>query len=104
MNPCEEMRQWYLEIFQSPEKLAKFYQKHVCEDWMSGAFLRGICISTVASNIFMAKYNNFSPIETLDPDEKLDMKKFAHEMFPGENAEFKLRAVKVIHTFGNLLN
>lgn len=87
MNPSEEMRQWFIQ---------NFHQK-------GESYVLFLCKSTVASNLFMSKYKDFPPIETLDPEAKTEMKKYAHEMFPGESVEFKLRACKIIYCLGTMI-
>ena len=92
------------ETFNSPQRLAAMYKKDRYEDWMIDSYFKEICASTVLSEAFMSKYKELDPIENLDPEEKTNMKKYVHELFPGRDVVFKLRAVKVIYTFGTLLN
>lgn len=100
MNPCEEMRLWFL------DKLREAKQIDADSDSngeMTDQYLKFLCTSTVASNLFIHRYKDFPQLETLDPEEKTKMKRFAHELFPGTTAEFKLRACKIIHTVGSML-
>lgn len=103
MNPCEDMRLWYLDIFRNPGKLVTFYRKDKYETWMTDKFLEGMCTLEVPRNLFLSKYKEMTPIEELDQEEKYRMKKTVHEMFPGRTVQFKLEAVKIIYTFGTLL-
>lgn len=65
--------------------------------------LKTICNLSLAQTLFMSKYKELPPIETLTPEAKLDMKKYVHAMFPGKTVEFKLQAAKIIYTIGTLL-
>lgn len=70
---------------------------------MTIEYLKFMCESTVSRNLFLSKYKTLPLIETLDPEEKTKMKRFAHELFPGKPVEFKLEACKIIYTVGELL-
>jgi hypothetical protein len=87
MNPCDEMRQFFLQKFneQGEESLPI------------------LCSLTVPQNLFMDKYKSLPPIETLPPEEKTKMKQYVHAMFPGKDVQFKLQAAKIIYTIGNMI-
>jgi len=87
MNPCEEMRQFFIQKFNE----------------QGGGGLKTICNLSLAQTLFMDKYKSLPPIEALPPEQKIDMKKYVHEMFPGKSIEFKLQAVKIIYTIGTIL-
>jgi hypothetical protein len=87
MSILESLRQFFIEKFNKEGEAA----------------LPFLCESGVSVMAFMAKYKDFPPIEELDPEEKTKMKKYAHEMFPGKTAEFKLRACKIIYVIGSML-
>ncbi len=87
MNPCEQMRQFFIQKFH--------------EQGEEG--LKTICNLSVAQTLFMSKYKDFPPIETLPPEDKTDMKRYVHNLFPGKTVEFKLQAAKIIYTMGNMV-
>lgn len=87
MNPCEEMRQLFLKMFNERGEQA----------------LSFLCTASLPSQLFMSKYKDFAPIETLLPEEKKKMKLYVHELFPGKTVEFKLQAAKIIYTIGTML-
>lgn len=87
MNPCEQMRQFYLQKFNEQGE----------------EVLPVLCSLDLPVKLFMEKYKSLSPIELLDPEEKTKMKQYVHEMFLGKDAEFKLRAAKVIYTIGSCI-
>lgn len=87
MNPCEEMRQVFLKMFNEKGEQA----------------LPFLCAAPLPSHLLMNKYNDLPPIETLSPEEKKKMKLYVHELFPGKPVEFKLQAAKIIYTIGTLL-
>jgi hypothetical protein len=87
MNPCEEMRQFYI---------AMFHEK-------GESVLPVLCSLTIPQNLFMEKYKSLPPIEKLEPEEKTKMKKYVHELFPDKDVAFKLQAAKIIYTIGTLL-
>lgn len=84
-NPCEEMRLFFIDNFKKKGE----------------EYLKFICGSLVATTVFMSKYRKFPPIENLDQEEKTNLKKYVHELFPGKTIEFKLRAAKIIYTINN---
>lgn len=84
-NPCEEMRVFFIDNF---KKEGEPYLKCICE-------------SLLATNLFMNKYKKFPPLEDLEPEEKTGLKKYVHELFPGKTIEFKLQAAKIIYTINN---
>jgi hypothetical protein len=87
MNPCEEMRQFYLQKFNEQGEEA----------------LKVLCNLDLAQKLFIEKYKSFPPIETLSTEEKTKMKQYVHEIFPGKDVQFKLQAAKIIYTIGSML-
>lgn len=87
MNPCEEMRQFYIQKFNEQGE----------------AVLPVLCSLTIPQKLFMDKYKSLPPIETLPPEEKTEMKKYVHELFPGKDVHFKLQAAKIIYCIGSNL-
>lgn len=87
MNPCEEMRQFFIQKFNEQGESA----------------LLTLCSLTVPQNLFMDKYKSLPPIETLSPEEKTKMKQYVHEVFSGKDVKFKLQAAKIIYTIGNMI-
>jgi hypothetical protein len=87
MNPCEQMRQFYLQKFNEQGEEA----------------LKVLCNLTVPQKLFMEKYKSFPPIETISPEEKTKMKQYVHEMFPDKDVHFKLQAAKIIYTIGSMI-
>lgn len=87
MNPCEEMRQFFIKKFHAEgEKV-----------------LPVLCSLALPRKLFLSKYADFPPIETLPDDQKKDMKRYVHDMFTGKSVEFKLEAAKIIYTLGNMI-
>lgn len=87
MKICDNVREFYL---------SKFHQ-------YGEPFLITLCNLSLAQTLFLEAYKRFEPIEKMPPDEKLDLKKYVHQMFPTKDVEFKLRATKIIYTIGNLI-
>jgi len=83
------------------EEMIKFFVKNFHEK--GEPYIRFVCLSTLASNLFMRAYKRFPPIEELDQKEKLSLKKYVHEIFPGMSIPEKLKAAKVIYTLNQLL-
>jgi hypothetical protein len=92
MNPCEEMRRWFLENYttKSSEKESEEYLKFLLE-------------SNVSRMVFMGKYNSLPPIEEMEEKEKKEMKLYVHELLPLKSVEEKLIACKMLYTIGTLL-
>lgn len=59
--------------------------------------------SRVARMDFMAAYRDLLPIEKMLEQEKIELKKYVHELFPNKTVEEKLEAAKIIYTIGTLL-
>jgi hypothetical protein len=88
MNPCESLRQFYLSKFQEdPHK-----------------WLPVLCTLDLSRKMFLNKYASLTPIEDFPEEEKIEWKKFVHELFPDKPVEFKLEAVKIIYVIGILTN
>lgn len=88
MTIYESLRQLYIQMFQeNPEKV-----------------LPTLCKLTLPHKVFLAAYENLTPIEAFQPEEKREWKLFVHELFPNESIQFKLDAVKIIYTIGQLTN
>lgn len=103
MSIYEEIRQHYLKIFQSNEELMSWYRTNSFREGMRDEFLCFICGSTVLRTAFLSKYKSFPPLEELEQEQKVIMKKTVHAMFPGQTVQFKLEAAKTLYTFNNLL-
>lgn len=87
MKICEEMRNFYISKFNE----------------YGEPFLITLCNLSLAQTLFLDAYKKLEPIENMPPDEKLDLKKYVHGMFPTKNVDFKLKAAKIIYTLGNLI-
>lgn len=87
MNPCEEMRQFYIQKFHEQGEVV----------------LPVLCSLTIAQKLFLDKYQSLPPIETLPLEEKTEMKKYVHKLFPGKDVHFKLQAAKIIYTIGSCI-
>ena len=87
MNVHQSMREFFIGIFNERGEAA----------------IPFLCKSSVSQQVFMSAYKSLPQIETLTPEEKTDMKKYVHNMFPGYPAEFKLQAAKIIYTVGTLI-
>jgi len=100
MNPCEEMRLFFLSKLREAKQIDADSESN---GEMTESYLKFLCRSTVASNLFMSSYKKLPQLEVLPPEEKTEMKKYVHELFRGETVEFKLKSAKIIYTIGTLL-
>jgi hypothetical protein len=87
MNPCESLRRFWLE---------KFHEK-------GEAIMPFLVNSTLSKQLWLNKYKELPPIETMPEKEKKEMKQYVISMFPEKTIEEKLEACKIIYTIGTLL-
>lgn len=100
MNPCEEMRLFFLRKLDEAKRIDADNNSN---GEMAEEYLKFLCGSTVARNLFMYRYKDFPALETLPAEEKTEMKRYVHNLFPGKPVEFKLQAAKIIYTVGSIL-
>ena len=88
-------------------RLYEELSKRLIEDLQKGKYqelLKHYCKATVPRNVFLHEYKSLPPIESIEPEEKRNWKKFVNEIFPGTPPEFRLEAVKIIYCIGILSN
>lgn len=66
--------------------------------------LKSLCVMTLSRKAFLKKYESLPSLETVSNEEKVNWRKFVNEIFPDENPEFRLEAMKIIYTIGVLTN
>lgn len=87
MNPCEEIRQFWLGKFHARgEEMIPF-----------------LVNSTLSKKLWLEKYKELPPIEKMPEKEKKEMKQFVISMFPNKTTAEKLDCCRIIYTIGNLL-
>lgn len=87
-----------MKIYQS---IRQMLVKSFHESENSEETLKAMCNLSVPAEAILSKYPELPSLESLEPEDKLDIKKTVHEMFPGKSPEFKLRAAKIIYTFSH---
>jgi hypothetical protein len=87
MNPCESLRQFWIDRFNTyGESVLPFQVK-----------------STLMKKLWLSKYKSFPPIEDMPEKEKREMKAYIISMFPELSIPEKLDACKIVYTIGNCL-
>lgn len=87
MNPAESLRQYWIEEFNKQgESVLKFQVN-----------------SSLMSRLWLAKYKELPPIESMPEQEKKEMKQYIISMFPEKSTKEKLDACKIIYTIGTIL-
>jgi hypothetical protein len=66
--------------------------------------LKFFCENTVPKIVWMDKYKEFPPIESVGDSDISQWRVFVDEVFPNEDDEFKLSALKIIYTVGLTTN
>lgn len=66
--------------------------------------LRSMVLLTIPKQSFLEAYKTISPMETMNDQEKKEMKEYVIAMFPEMSSLEKLEACKIIYTIGTLLN
>ena len=87
MNPCEEIRQFWIGKF------------HAIGEPMIPLFVN----CSLPRQLWLSKYKTIPPIEQMPDHEKKEMKAYVIAMFPDKSIEEKLEACKIIYTVGTLL-
>jgi hypothetical protein len=64
--------------------------------------LKGYCMNVICKKVFLWKYKSMKPIEEFPSEEKTEWKKFVNELFPNTTPQFRMDAVRIIHTISNL--
>lgn len=106
MNIYSELCNAFLKDLQA----GLFYRKKVSEEQWEEKYvgyseiLKAYCRNTVPRNVFLKQYQKLPPIESTPNEEKIEWRKFVNETFPGTTPEFRLDAIKIIYTIGNLTN
>lgn len=84
MNPCEELRQfWITRFHERGEEIIPFFVN-----------------STLSRQLWLNKYKELPPIEQMDEKEKKEMKQYVIALFPNKTTAEKLEACKIIYTVG----
>lgn len=101
MNPCDELRAKLLADLNSGIVYTDSGKQKMIE---YDVILKHYCTATVPRNLFLEKYKSLTPIECYQDSEKREWKAFVNEIFPGTSPQFRLEAVKIIYTIGQLTN
>jgi len=83
------------------KKLLEYYLDYFHKNGEDG--LKVICNCKVPSDVVMAFYNKFEPIENRPEEERKEMWLYVNELFPVKTKEEKIICSKIIYTIGNLL-
>lgn len=84
MNPCEELRQFWVGQFHARgEEMIPFFVN-----------------TTLSRQLWLNKYKELPPIESMNEKEKKEMKQYVIAMFPNKTTAEKLEACKIIYTVG----
>ena len=87
MNPAESLRRYWIEEFNKFGEQVLSFQ----------------CNSSLMKSLWLNKYKELPPIETMAEKEKKEMKAYIISMFPNKTPEEKLDACRIIYTIGTLL-
>jgi hypothetical protein len=103
MNIYEELCKKFLDDLQAGVRVPR----KINGDWLEERIpyqqsLKGYCKNPIIKKVFLWKYKSLDPIESFSSEEKKEWKKYVNEIFPGTPPQFRLDAVKIIYTIGNL--
>lgn len=101
MNPCDSLRNRFLEMLQTGVRYPYNGEtKYVgYQD-----ILKFMCTASVPRLLWLSDYKKLPPIEAFPKEEKDQWRKFVNDEFPGTTPEFRLAAIKIIYTIGVLSN